>query len=136
MKKATSGRYAEGLTESQKERYERLLQDEDFRNLKPEMAMLALRIEEVFPNVSPKTLAYMVDTLGKLAIRQEEIAVGRKYVFTVEEATVLQNRIAEIVLSNVDRCPHCGQPLDEIRARIAEELAALPEQKMLAPPDK
>jgi len=53
------------------------------------------------------------------------------------QVALIQNsvdKVAAIILPELDRCPVCGAPLDEIRLRIAEGLQSLASQRELPPP--
>jgi len=115
------GRYSKYLEETLKDRYEDFLQDKDLLNLRDEIALLRAAISSE-KEVPLRTLTHSMDVIGRLVDRIIQAEERRQYYIHIERLQVLQTNIVNTILSFLKRCPHCGEALDDLRFRLADEL--------------
>jgi len=116
------GRYSKYLTETLDKVYREFLADKDLLDLRPEVALLRAKLAEN-PDAPLRTVILAVDSIGRLVDKIISFEQEQKYYVHISRLQVLQTNVAQLVLSVLSRCPHCGQSLEDLRTELAEKLA-------------
>jgi len=51
--------------------------------------------------------------------------MGLKLHISVDRLNVMVAAITQVIVEELRVCPHCGQPLEDLRARISDSIANL-----------
>jgi len=118
------GRYSKFLKKTLDEAYQEFLADKDLLDLRSEVALLRARLAEN-PDAPLRTVILAVDTIGRLVDRIISFEQERRFYIHISRLQVLQTNVAQLVLSVLNQCPHCGKSLEVLRTELAEKLASI-----------
>ena len=119
-----TGRYSKHLTRTLRELYDEFRNDPELLDLRDEIALLRAKLVQD-QEESVRSLAAVADTIGKLAGRVIEREEGLKLHISVDRLNVVVAAITQVIVEELRVCPHCGEPLDDLRARISDAIANL-----------
>jgi hypothetical protein len=106
------------------EAYREFLADKDLLDLRSEVALLRAKLAEN-PDAPLRTIILAVDSIGRLVDKIASFEQEQRYYIHISRLQVLQTNVAQLVLSVLSRCPHCGESLEDLRTELAEKLASI-----------
>jgi len=129
LEKSITGTYSRYLAGSSREIYERMIRDPDYLDLANEIALLRGKVAEKYDELSPTSLAKSLDIIGRLVDR---VKLKEAHLWVhVEQLDLIVGQVAQVVVRNLERCPHCGGSLAEIAKRVSVDFR---EMKFLPKP--